>query len=150
LHVDFAHVAYIEKSGRTTHGFVLFEDAPILNRHFPSGEVNQSSAVGCVKIAKRGAFEFAHTRETTRSSPAVCKSFRGSSIEDGIEETKKGFCLDQRKLAKISVPPNYPLQFGAVHIVVCCPNLICRLLRWSEAHHSFHRFACSILTLSRS
>jgi hypothetical protein len=59
-YVHLAHVTDVEESGRPTNGFVLFENASILDRHLPPGKIDQSSAVGRMKFTERSALQFAH------------------------------------------------------------------------------------------
>ena len=55
--IDLPHVTHIEEAGVAAHCLVLLEDAAILHRHLPAGEIHHPPPVGDVKIAKGRAFE---------------------------------------------------------------------------------------------
>jgi len=48
-------VADIEETGRATHRLVFLENTPVLDRHFPTREIDQARAVGGMKIAEPAA-----------------------------------------------------------------------------------------------
>jgi hypothetical protein len=41
-------VAHVEEAGRAAHGVVLVEQAAVLDRQLPAGEVDQLAALGAV------------------------------------------------------------------------------------------------------
>ena len=65
-HVDLAHVADVEEAGGAAHGLVLLEDAAVLHRHLPAGEIHHARPMGHVKIAQGRALEVAHPKKPKR------------------------------------------------------------------------------------
>jgi len=82
--IDFAHVADVEQAGGAAHHLVLFEDAAVLDRHFPAGEIDQPGAMGRVKIAQRGALEFAHGYDYAPGRETRQGSFRTTSARRSL------------------------------------------------------------------
>ena len=57
LNFDLAHVADVEQPRPAAHGQMLLDNAAILDRHFPAGELHDSRARPTVRGVERSSFQ---------------------------------------------------------------------------------------------
>ena len=58
---NFPHVTDVEEPSVLTHGAVFFENARILNGHFPAREGDHAGAMRQVEVAQRGEAKLRHS-----------------------------------------------------------------------------------------
>ena len=54
-HEEFPHVGNVENPALLAHDAVFLQNARVLHRHFPTGEVDHAATGGHVLVIKRGA-----------------------------------------------------------------------------------------------
>ncbi len=80
-HLDLAHVADIEQAGLSAHRHMLFDDAAILHRHFPAGELDHLGAGAPMGGVERSFFQRHNHR---RDRPSMVLAFTLERIFRGL------------------------------------------------------------------
>ena len=55
--LDLAHVADVEQPGARPHRHVLVDDAGVLDRHVPAGELDHAGAGLAMRVVERGLLD---------------------------------------------------------------------------------------------